>query len=73
MEKIHEPENQLIFQASMFHTLNPAKSYGKEFFSAWCKASGTFRKNAAIAIQGKDILIEASGDLILKSSKILEN
>ena len=73
MEKIHEPENQLIFQASMFHTLNPAKSYGKEFFSAWYKASGTFRKNDAIAIQGKGILNEASGDLILKSSKILEN
>jgi hypothetical protein len=37
--EIHEPGNQLIFQASMFRTLNPAKSYGKEFCSTWCKAS----------------------------------
>jgi len=37
------------------------------------KASGTFKKNGDIAIQGKDILIKASGDLILKGSKILEN
>ena len=36
-------------------------------------ASGTFRKNGDIAIQGKDITIKASGDLILKGSKILEN
>lgn len=36
-------------------------------------ASGTFRKNGDITIEGKDISIKASVDLILKGSKILEN
>jgi len=36
-------------------------------------ASGIFKKNGDITIQGKDITIKASGDLVLKGSKILEN
>ena len=36
-------------------------------------ASGLFKKNGAIAIDGKDIAIKASGSLILKGSIISEN
>jgi hypothetical protein len=39
VEEIHELGNRLISQASMFHTSNREKSYGKEFCNAYSEAS----------------------------------
>lgn len=46
---------------------------GDEILIKTGKASGLFKKNGDITIDGKDITIKASGDLHLKGSRILQN